>query len=99
MLSNIKNMKFNIIRRRLILSACLLLATELVFAQNEPAKPAPNVPGFTQPAPMDFNDHEGYVSLFNGKNLDGRDGNPRFWRVEDGAIIGESTPANPSGNS
>src|SRR5262245_14212310 len=54
---------------------------------------------FTQPSPMDFNDHEGYVSLFDGVSLKGWDGNPKFWRVENGAIVGESTPQNPSGNS
>ena len=55
--------------------------------------------GFTEPAPLDFNDHEGYVSLFDGVSLKGWDGHPKFWRVEDGAIVGESTPTNPSGNS
>jgi hypothetical protein len=55
--------------------------------------------GFTEPSPMDFNDHEGYVPLFDGVSLKGWDGNPKFWRVEDASIVGESTPANPSGNS
>ena len=41
----------------------------------------------------------GYVSLFDGVSLKGWDGNPKFWRVEDGAIVGESTPTNPSGNN
>src|SRR5262245_41299215 len=54
---------------------------------------------FTEPAPIDFNDHEGYVSLFDGASLKGWDGNSKFWRVENGAIVGESTPSNPSGNS
>ncbi len=54
---------------------------------------------FTQPDPYNFNDHEGYVSLFDGVSLKGWDGNPKFWRVEGGAIVGESTPQNPSGNS
>jgi hypothetical protein len=54
---------------------------------------------FTQPSPLDFGDHEGYVSLFDGVSLKGWDGNPKFWRVENGAIVGESTPQNPSGNS
>jgi hypothetical protein len=54
---------------------------------------------FTQPDPMSFDDHEGYVSLFDGVSLKGWDGNPKFWRVEDGALVGESTPQNPSGNS
>lgn len=73
----------------------LLLAREGLFAQ----KPVPNVPGFTQPAPLDFNDHAGYVPLFDGKALDKWDGNPKFWRVEDSTIVGESTEQNPSGNS
>jgi len=54
---------------------------------------------FTEPSPLDFNDHQGYVSLFDGVSLKGWDGNPKFWRVENGAIVGESTPSNPSGNS
>jgi hypothetical protein len=54
---------------------------------------------FTEPSPMDFTDHQGYLPLFDGKSLKGWDGNPKFWRVENGAIVGESTPANPSGNS
>jgi len=55
--------------------------------------------GFTEPEPMDFNDHRGYISLFDGVSLKGWDGNPKFWRVADGAIVGESTPENPSGNT
>jgi len=64
-----------------------------------PAGQAGRGRGFTEPAPIDFNDHEGYVPLFDGVSLKGWDGNPKFWRVEDGAIVGESTPTNPSGNS
>jgi hypothetical protein len=55
--------------------------------------------GFTEPEPMSFNDHRGYISLFDGVSLKGWDGNPKFWRVEGGAIVGESTPENPSGNT
>jgi hypothetical protein len=55
--------------------------------------------GFTEPEPMDFNDHRGYIALFDGVSLKGWDGNPKFWRVEGGAIVGESTPENPSGNT
>ena len=54
---------------------------------------------FTEPRPLDFTDHDGYVSIFDGRTLEGWDGNPKFWRVEDGAIVGESTPERPSGNS
>src|SRR5216683_2216688 len=33
---------------------------------------------------------EGYTLLFNGKNLDGWDGDPALWSVQDGAIVGSS---------
>jgi Domain of Unknown Function (DUF1080) len=55
--------------------------------------------GFNEPQPIDFNDHAGYVSLFDGKTLKGWDGDPKYWRVEDGAIVGESTPQNPVRNT
>ena len=48
---------------------------------------------FTQPEPLNFAEHEGYVPIFDGMSLKGWDGNPKFWRVEDGAIVGESTAA------
>ncbi|MGC6455906.1 MAG: family 16 glycoside hydrolase [Coraliomargaritaceae bacterium] len=38
----------------------------------------------------------GFISIFNGRDLDGWDGDPRFWRVEDGAIIAETTAENPT---
>ena len=34
----------------------------------------------------------GMKKLFNGKDLTGWEGDPRLWRVEDGVVIGESTP-------
>lgn len=35
-----------------------------------------------------------FVEIFDGQTLAGWDGDPRFWRVEDGAIVGETTPDN-----
>lgn len=32
----------------------------------------------------------GFVSIFDGKTLSGWDGDPIFWRVEDGAIVGQT---------
>ncbi len=37
-------------------------------------------------------DDEGYVSLFNGKDLSGWEGDERLWSVKDGVIRGETTP-------
>ncbi|MDH7568301.1 MAG: DUF1080 domain-containing protein [Armatimonadota bacterium] len=39
---------------------------------------------------------EGMVSLFNGKDLTGWEGDPRLWSVLNGAIRGETTPENPT---
>lgn len=36
------------------------------------------------------------VSIFNGKTLDGWDGNPEFWSVEDGMITGQTTAEKPT---
>jgi 3-keto-disaccharide hydrolase len=37
-------------------------------------------------------DNAGFVPIFDGKTLDGWDGDPTFWRAENGEIIGETTP-------
>ena len=38
----------------------------------------------------------GGKSLFDGKTLEGWDGNPIHWSVEDGSIVGENTKENPT---
>jgi len=53
---------------------------------------------FVQPLPLDFNDHDGFVSIFDG-TLAGWSGDKRFWRAENGMIVGENSEKNPSGNS
>jgi len=65
-------------------------------AVKRPARP---VMRFTEPDPLEFTNHDGYVSLFDGQSLKGWDGNKKFWRVEDGAIVGEATKQNPCGNT
>jgi dienelactone hydrolase len=52
----------------------------------------PHVPKQSdRPEPASANEN-GFVSLFDGKTLAGWDGDPKYWRVEDGAIVGEVTP-------
>jgi hypothetical protein len=41
-------------------------------------------------------DDEGFKPIFDGKTLEGWSGNTKFWRVEDGAITGETTKENPA---
>ena len=97
---------------RWALPFCLLvLGSGLVLGQtsNSPdrdalKKIAPSISGqrngvFIEPDPMDWADHAGYTALFDGKSLTGWDGQPGTWSVEDGAIVGTSTPEHVAGNT
>lgn len=55
--------------------------------------------GFTQPEPIAFDDHEGWVSIFDGITLKEWDGNPEVWKLENRAITGTSTQDKPSGTT
>jgi hypothetical protein len=55
---------------------------------------ARRVPAPQRPQPMAFEDRTGFVPIFDGATLTGWDGDPRFWRVEGGALVGETTAAN-----
>ena len=49
--------------------------------------------GGQQQAPaIAADDTAGFTSIFDGKSLTGWDGDPMFWRVENGIIVAESTP-------
>ncbi len=39
-------------------------------------------------------DTTGFVQIFDGQSLENWDGDPKFWRVEEGMIVGQSTPEN-----
>ena len=41
-------------------------------------------------------EEEGFRAIFDGKTLDGWDGNPKFWSVEEGTIVGQTTKENPT---
>jgi hypothetical protein len=48
--------------------------------------------GLTGPKVLD--DDKGFAPIFDGKTLTNWDGDPKFWRAENGSLIGESTPEN-----
>jgi len=102
--------RYVIVGSCLVVAACLIvsihpftgrqLAAQQVSASaGSHARPAHHSGGFTQPEPIDFNDHDGWVQIFDGKTLKGWDGSPDVWHVEDGAIVGESSPQHPSGTT
>lgn len=92
--------------RVLFLAAAWVCAFGMGAGGQSPASPQPAPPRtepagsrFHEPQPLDFDDHTGFVSIFDGKTLNGWDGDPQSWRVEDGAIVGESTAERPRNNT
>lgn len=79
-------------------SATVFLAGASLLSAQTPAAPqpgpAPARSQFHEPAAMNFDDHTGFTQIFDGKSLDGWDGDPTIWRVENGAIVGESNKDN-----
>src|SRR5688572_13287067 len=45
--------------------------------------------------PAEVEPEHASIALFDGETLAGWDGDPRFWSVEDGAIVGRSTSEKP----
>lgn len=68
-----------LLSRRALLLAAPLAAQTYVPKQSD------------RPQPID-GDEPGFVSMFDGKTLDGWEGDPKYWRVEDGNLTGEITP-------
>src|SRR5258708_10575512 len=75
---------------RLPLAMCVVLCSPVIALPQT---------RFREPDPLDFNDRAGYVSIFDGATLRNWVGDPAVWRVEDGALVGESTSGKHSGNS
>ncbi len=79
--------------RRSIMMPLLVITTfcaALISIPRVTAAPAQQrQAGRPAPAP---DDNTGFTAIFDGKTLDGWDGDPVFWRAEDGAIVAESTP-------
>jgi len=73
------------------LSLVTLLACSAAIAAE-----APTAPVATTAAASAAPSEEGFIPIFNGKDLTGWDGNPKFWSVKDGAIHGETTKENPT---
>ena len=54
--------------------------------------PEPYVPKQSdRPEPL-AGEEPGFTPMFDGKTLDGWEGDPKYWRVEDGCLVGEVTP-------
>lgn len=67
-------------------------------AQGAPSRGARGG-GFSQPAPADWNIHEGWTQIFDGKSLDNWHCDPDKWTVEDGMLVSRSTTEKPTGTT
>jgi hypothetical protein len=69
---------------------CALAAALLAMVQiSATVAVAQEQPGSQQA--LDFANHQGYTSIFDGRTLARWEGQPGLWRVEDGAIVGETS--------
>ena len=87
-------------------STLLILSVSVVTAASAQQAPAAARPagggggfGFTHPPMEDWNDHQGWQQIFDGKTLNGWEGIAGHWSVEDGAIVGKSSDENPAGTT
>lgn len=92
----------NTLRAKSAAIAATMTGALLIFAIQPAASQAPAASGARggvvrrQPDPIDYSEHDGWVSLFDGKTLNGWSGD-QLWRVEDGAIVIEPSCEHPTG--
>jgi Domain of Unknown Function (DUF1080) len=65
-----------------------LIATVLLFGTISTAQQARRMDLSKLIGPLE---ESGFQQIFDGKSLNGWDGDPAFWRIENGAIVGETT--------
>ena len=71
-----------------LVTICLLLGSAATAQPAQPTgAPPARAPRYIEATPYDFGDHAGWVSVFDGRTLDGWEGQASAWRVEDGAIV------------
>jgi 3-keto-disaccharide hydrolase len=79
----------------------LLAVTGVTLSSQQPAPQSPDRgqargrgQGPRGAEPLVADDRTGFEPIFDGKTLKGWDGDKAFWRVESGAIVGQSSPDN-----
>ena len=75
------------------LAAALILGFAALAAAPQPPPAAPYAPKQSdRPEPI-AGDEPGFEQIFDGRTLAGWEGSPTYWRAENGALVGEITPA------
>jgi len=76
----------------LVVIVTLAASASLVAQQPSPGPPQGRGGGPRGADALVLDDRAGFDAIFDGVSLKGWDGDPMFWPVEHGAIMGESTP-------
>jgi hypothetical protein len=76
------------LQRRSFLTSLALASAGLAATPQD----APYVPKQSDRPEPPVGEEPGFASIFDGKTLNGWDGDPKYWRVEAGDIVGEITP-------
>lgn len=71
------------------IAIAILAATTVLWAQTTPYVPRQS----DRPEALNA-DEPGFQPIFHGKSLAGWEGNPIYWRAENGVLVGEITPEN-----
>jgi hypothetical protein len=74
-----------------VLAILLLVSIGAVAGARQAPQPGYVPRQSDRPSAID-GDEPGFQPIFDGKTLDGWEGNPRYWRAEDGSLVGEITP-------
>jgi hypothetical protein len=68
------------------------LASVVGAAAAAAQQPGAYVPKQSDRPEPSTEDEAGFRPIFDGKTLNGWEGDPKYWRVEDGSLVGEITP-------
>lgn len=76
-------------RRNVVAALLSSLGSFSLTAQQQPSY----VPKQSdRPEPLKGGEEEGFKTIFDGKSLEGWEGDPKYWRAEAGSMVGEITP-------
>jgi hypothetical protein len=78
-------------QRAVAMAAGLIVASAVALAVG--AQTTPYTPKQSDRPSAVEGDELGFAPIFDGTSLSGWEGDPTYWRVENGAIVGEITPA------
>ncbi len=79
-------------RRTVLLTSIGSAAAVLAAAPAQQPADQPYTPRQSDRPQTIEGDETGFHRIFDGKTLDGWEGDPKYWRVEDGFMTGEITP-------